>query len=693
MLKQKRNFVEIIPYESCLKALFQAKEERKIKYLIGKSGTGKTTLFNRIQIECYESFFQKKELDYLKSEKRVLPVYIEIKNFFLKIIEKINFSDDKIADLGQILKNISIEFLRQIENTYEELRGLGIIDIKIFKKVNEIISNATDDIDKRSSIITENIEESIKNLFIKLNHSIQKVNYDAGNNEIIEDLNTKEKLTKYWKVLFNTDRIKDAIYELKRLKEYPINYIHFLLDNFSEISLLNQKLMIDNLIQPLFSDMEIICFCIACYPHYYYADSIKYQDYELINLDWLDIDSECTINDKIKNGVNLLTQIIYKRLQNSLLQVFPNENSLNIIFEDKSLFLKTLFYACMNSPKIGGMLLCHPLCVQSLKMKKAITINEIKKASAYVYEELIYKEYFRSLLKDKKSNDYFSEKEIIQDKVIFDKLIDIMKKGFKNGNKSYFIINESLIQDDFKLLSRLELMGFLIKVNTSHLEESHKLFNWQSNDNDLYGLYYLYYGIYIKNDIDFILDEIIDNWLEYYDKYNITLDLYEVLLTFEYYKCQNLECSKVWPVTCLDEIKRLNYKCDNCNTGKIEKEGLFYVNSIYNKNEVPHRYLLDKSDFDQILAQLNEDQFRIIHTLYVNKDVNKGWMTTDEIGILKRTFPSQLPHIRITRIIRSINNLSKAKPLINEAEEGKKLYRISNLGILFEEYCSWKLNF
>ena len=72
--------------------------------------------------------------------------------------------------------------------------------------------------------------------------------------------------------------------------------------------------------------------------------------------------------------------------------------------------------------------------------------------------------------------------------------------------------------------------------------------------------------------------------------------------------------------------------------------------------------------------------------------MNKGWMTTDEIGIIKRIFPYQLPHIRVIRIIRSINNSGKAKFLLNESEKGKKLYRISNMGILFEEYCLWKLN-
>ena len=335
MLKRKKIYVEVIPHETCVKVLCQVKEKRRIRYLIGKRGTGKTTILNRLRIECYESFFIKKELDYLKSEKMVLPVYIELKNFFLNIIDKIDISENKITELNNISKQLSIEFLRQIENTYEELRELGIIDIKIFKKVEEIISNAIEEIEKKKSVLTDNLEDNVKDLLIELNLSIQKVNYYEKNKVILHKLEKDDHFSKYWTLLIDIELIKDVIHTLKKLKDYPLNNIHFLFDNFSEISLLNQKLIVDNLIKPLFRDLDFICFCIACYPHFYYSDSMKLDDdYTIINLDWYELFSKYPLQDKIKNGINLLTQILFKRLHEDLPEIFPDEKSLNLLFKN-----------------------------------------------------------------------------------------------------------------------------------------------------------------------------------------------------------------------------------------------------------------------------------------------------------------------------------------------------------------------
>ena len=346
----------------------------------------------------------------------------------------------------------------------------------------------------------------------------------------------------------------------------------------------------------------------------------------------------------------------------------------------------------MNNPKIIGIILSYPINIESLKMRKKLTINAIEKASAYIFKEYIYKDYFRSLLKEKKSNDYFSGKDIILDKMIFDNIIKFIKKDSKNEKNRYFIINESLIQDYFKLLSRLEMLGFLVKIDSRLIKEPKRIFKWQKSNMNLQGLYYLNYGAYIEHDIPFILNETIDDWSNNIDQYDITSELIEVLLKNEYYKCQNFECGKIWSIASINEIMKQDFICENCNNGNIKKEGSFDIPSLFNKNELAYKFLKEKDDFDQILTQLDEDQLRIIHTLYLNKDLNKGWMTTNEIGIFKRVIPFQLPHIRIIRIIRTINSLGKAKYLINETEKGKKLYRISNMGILFEEYCLWKLS-
>ncbi|MFX1315424.1 MAG: hypothetical protein ACFE9T_06135 [Promethearchaeota archaeon] len=693
MVKQKRIYVDIIPYESCVKALFQARLGRKINYLIGRRGAGKTTILNRARIEFIESLFIKKELDYLKEEKMVLPIYIEMKSLFSNIIDKTDTLENEIEEVNQLFKTMNIEFLRQIELAYEELRELGIIDYNIFKKVENIIGDGIKKIEGGKSLIIKDTEEEVKNFYIKLKGCIKQISYHDQIDILLNELEKNEQYSIGWKFIFNLDVFKEILNKLKLLKEYPLNYIHFLLDDFSEISILNQKIIIENFIDPIFKGVQDICFCIACYPNLYYSGSLKInQDYQIIDLDWYNLYSEGSFNEKIEKCIDILTQILLKRLNEALPQIFNDEKSLEIIFEEKPLFLKHLFFACMNIPRLMGLILSNPICLLSLQLKRKLSINDIKKASIFIFEEYLYKDYFRALLKEEKSNNFFSEKEIIMDKVILDYLIEILKGNFKNNHSSCFTINNFLIQEHFNLLNRLEMLGFLFKIAIQPLNGQKIIFNWQGENTNLQGLYCLYYGIYAKNDINFNLDEIINTGGENGNKYDITSKLIDLLQEYEYYKCQNIECSKIWPITSGIGLKDLDFICDQCKVGEIKKEGAIDINSLFTKNEIPQRFMRDKNDLDQIANQLNGEQSRIIHTLYLNKDEDKGWMTTDEIGITKRISPFSLPHIRIIRIIRSIRNLGKAKFLMNETEMGKKSYRISNMGILFEQYCLWKLN-
>ncbi|MFX1410363.1 MAG: hypothetical protein ACFFA6_08420 [Promethearchaeota archaeon] len=692
LVKQKMVYTDIIPHSSCVEALFQTRSERKINYLIGRRGAGKTTLLNRVRIECFESFFIKKDLDYLKEEKMVLPVYVEMKSLFSNIIDKTDTSEDKIEELNQLFKIMNIEFLRQIELAYEELRELGIIDYNIFKKVENIIGDGIKKIEGRKTFISMDIEEEIKNFYIKLKDCIKQISFHVQNDILLNELEKNEKYSIDWKLIFNLDIFKEILNKLKSLKEYPLNYIHFLLDDFSEISILNQKIIIENFIEPIFKSVQDICFCIACYPNLYYSSSLKInQDYQIIDLDWYNLYSGGSFKEKIEKCIDILTQILLKRLKNVLPQIFKDERSLDIIFDEKPLFLKHLFFACMNIPRLMGLILSNPICLLSLQLKRKLSINDIKKASIFIFEEYLYKDYFRSLLKKEKSNDFFSEKEIIMDKVIIDFLVEILKVNFKDNHSSCFAIDNFLIQEQLNLLNRLEMLGFLFKIDIQPLSEQKIIFNWQGEHKSFQGLYCFYYGIYAKNDIDFNLNKIIDPWVEFSNKYDITSKLVDRLQEHEFYKCQNIECGKIWPITSELGLKDLNFTCDQCKIGEIKKEGVIDINSLFTKNEIPQIFIRDKNDLDQIATQLNDEQSKIIHTLYLNKDEDKGWMTTDEIGITKRISPFSLPHIRIIRIIRNIRNQGKAKFLMSETEMGKKLYRISNMGILFEQYCLWKL--
>jgi len=637
ILKQKKAYVQLIPDDICIKALFQTIKERKVNYLIGRRGAGKTTILKRARTECLESFFIKKDLDYLKQEKMVLPIYIELKNLFLNVLDKISLKGDEIDDLGYLIRNLNIELIRQVENTYDELRGLGVISDTMFLKIEDLINKQINNLVNTDPPISKVNDEELRNYYTILKSSIEEISYYSDNEKLLFESGKNEKLLTIFKNLFDIDVFKELFNDLKLIKEFPLNYIHFLIDDFSEISIINQKIIIESFIEPLFKDVSDLCFCIACYPKLYYTGSLKkQQDYQTIELDYCKLCSDEPYERRIQRGIDTSIQLVFKRLNSELADVFRDVKSLNILFDDVSSFFKHLFFMSMNVPRLIGLILSHPKCIMTLKMKSKLSINRIIEASEFVYREFLYKDYFSSILKESKSNYYFSEHEIIHDKYLIDKLIRVMKEDFKGKPNGFFIIDEEMIKSKDNLISRLEMMGFISRL--SSLSEKKILFCF-------------YYGGCTQNKINFSLDKDLNFWSENENTYNISTVLIDIF---------NMES--------IDE------------------------NLLYNQQELPQRYIKEKTNFDEIHYQLNEDQMKIIHTLYLYKDENKGWMAPDEIGITKRIFPFYMPHMRIIRIMRGIRNLGKARFLIGETEKGKIFYRISNLGILFEDYSTWKLN-
>ena len=637
ILKQKKAYVQLIPDDICIKTLFQTIKERKVNYLIGRRGAGKTTILKRARTECLESFFIKKDLDYLKQEKMVLPIYIEIKNLFLNVLDKISLKGDEIDDLGYLIRNLNIELIRQVENTYDELRGLGVISDSMFLKIEDLINKQINNLVNTDPPISKVNDEELRNYYTILKSSIEEISYYSDNEKLLFESGKNEELLSIFKNLFDIDVFKELFNDLKLIKEFPLNYIHFLIDDFSEISIINQKIIIESFVEPLFKDVSDLCFCIACYPKLYYTGSLKkQQDYQTIELDYCKLYSDEPYERRIQRGIDKSIQLVFKRLNSELADVFRDVKSLNILFDDVSSFFKHLFFMSMNVPRLIGLILSHPKCIMTLKMKSKLSINRITEASEFVYREFLYKDYFSSILKESKSNYYFSEHEIIHDKYLIDKLIRVMKEDFKGKPNGFFIIDEEMIKSKNNLISRLEIMGFISRLGS--LSEKKILFCF-------------YYGGCTQNKINFSLDKDLNFWSENENTYNISTVLIDIF---------NMES--------IDE------------------------NLLYNQQELPQRYIKEKTNFDEIHYQLNEDQMKIIHTLYLYKDENKGWMAPDEIGITKRIFPFYIPHMRIIRIMRGIRNLGKARFLIGETEKGKIFYRISNLGILFEDYSTWKLN-
>jgi hypothetical protein len=637
MVKQKKIYVPFIPDETCSKALFQSNTDRKINYLVGRRGTGKTTILKNVRTECFESFFIKKDLEHLKQEKMVLPVYIELRNLFLAVLDKISLKGDVIEDLKDLINNLNIQLLRQVEKSYDYLRELGVIHDATFLKIQDLTNKQINILVTSDFPILNEDSENLKTLYQTLKKNIEVISNNEYAEELLVELEGNNRISTFFKNWFKTDLFKALFEDLKLVKDYPLNYIYFLLDDFSEISTINQRIMIESFVEPIFKNLHASCFCIACYPGLYYSSSWKRnQEYQIVNLDFNQIDSDKSYEEKIKKGVELSTQLIFKRLNYEFPDLFRDEKSLGILFNDLPNFFNHLFFLSMRIPKLIGLILSHPKCITLLKMKSSLSIDLICKASVDIYTDYIYKDYFSSLFNKSTITSYFSKEEVKRDKIFLDNITHMFKKLHSKNSNGFFIIDKNLNSIASKILSRLEFLGFIFRLN---------------NISENVILYCFYYGYCLKHELTFHKDEKIDYWITNAEENNISDDFNSIL-------------------------------------SKIDTDD----NKIFNSKDIPQRFVRQSSIFEEIITQLTEQQLKILHTLYLQKDQNKGWMTPEEIGTKKRNFPYYIPHMRIMRIIRDIRNSGKARFLVDETEKGKILFRLSNLGILFEEYINWKLN-
>ena len=688
-------YVNLIPDESCMLSIFQEKAKQKLYFLVGRKGIGKTTVFNRVRTECIESFFIKKELEYLKQNRMILPVYMEARNLFSRVAEKINNEVDELQQIEQLIRNLNIEFLEEIGKSYEDIRNLGIIDNFILQKVQNIIDGCVSEISTRKDIFGKDIIEKSKDLLIDLKNSLKKISFDKQSEKLFLKIKTKTNFVNICKNFFQIDIITRMLEKLKNLKEFPLNYMHFLVDDFSELSFLNQKIFIDGLIETLIENKNYkdIIFCFACYPYLYYdGSSITKQYSEIIELDWCKYNKNInTFEEQVNKNIRNLTKLVFKGLNIRLPQIFRIEKDLNIIFEDLPNFLKELFFMTMNNPRLIGLILNYSECKQYLKNRHKISISVIQRAIVFIFKELIYKDYFINISNIHISNFYFSKDKIIFDKLLFDYLIKIIKTKPKDYYSRFFIIDEEIIQDEFDLLKRLELMGFLYRIGVQSTNNRIINYPWNKEKQAKIGIYCLNYGAcsYYKLNLEFEKD--IEFLIQNRGIYDITETLLDFIKETEHYKCQNPNCGKFWPNIKKFELKN-GFLCDNCNSNEIDKIGMTELTKLYNKGEIPEELKKEKDIFESLMKNLNQFQIKLIHTLYIHKEDNKGWMTTDEIGITKRLFPFPLHHISIIRFIRSIKDLDHGKFLIDEIQKGIQSFRISNLGIRFEKYYSWKLN-
>ncbi len=276
--------------------------------LIGRKGTGKSTIIARLQhdvrkendklslyIDVKTIFEQSKSLPtYDATQYRNLITesdlqkYLVNKNFLKQIIEQIkeevktNTLKFFFAKISKIFGPDKKEFEVELENIFNEIEKNEFIDIQILKEKNiNQANNSSGELNKSQNTSGE-LNLSPKELAVKISAG------ESSSQKNAISKNTQEQYSEILLKCFNPTLIFTSIKRL--LSKIGIKYIFICLDDFSEIEEPAMKVFVDTIVSPLnnWSD-EYFKFKIAAYPGRIYLGDIDPQKVEQIKLDYYDL--------------------------------------------------------------------------------------------------------------------------------------------------------------------------------------------------------------------------------------------------------------------------------------------------------------------------------------------------------------------------------------------------------------------
>ena len=405
----KELYTDLLPNDYILKKTLK----ENTTFLVGRKGTGKSTIFLRLEQE-------------LKTKKEYLPCYLDVKTIYessqtvlsstqelealldSKLLEKYLVERAFIQTvLTTILNEISNKFN---SNTEKLLKAIGLSKVEEVKeKISELKHNIENNnylkkielpilqtINSKKTTINEENDEvasSIKGAELSAETTAEGIKASFKTNSGIEQKNNNKTTTEnediFSNVFLKVFQIKEVILGIKEaLSVLKIRHLYILLDDFSEIDDTSINTFVDVVLAPLnnWSD-EFIKFKVAAYPNRIYYGKIDPGKIDTIELDFYSLYSEFDRDKMETNAIEFTKRILEKRF-NKYTSTQPD------IFFDTSTtsmedYYEILFNTSMNVPRILGYILSY--CYQSrIIYNHKINKSDIESAAQRYYEDKIY---------------------------------------------------------------------------------------------------------------------------------------------------------------------------------------------------------------------------------------------------------------------------------------------------------------
>lgn len=548
--------------------------------LIGRKGTGKSTIIARLQHEIRKSkdklsvyidvknvYEQSKVYSYDNDAYQGLmnPIdlqrYLLAKSFLTLILKQIK-EEVKTNSLRFMLAKITSrfgpdkrKFEEEIESIFHYINTDEYKDITVLKS-KQLVNN------QDNEMKNTDMGRAEANLKLSPNPSASFTGVIENKTEHTEKGSTQETFSEVFLRYFNPSEIIEKIKEL--LTKIGIKYVFVCLDDFSEIDEDAMKTFVDTLIAPLNNwSNEFFKFKISAYPGRYYLGDIDPTKIDQLKLDYYDLYTSVRVKETEREAAENI-----KRLLNNRSEYFcglPFENFIDVK-QSKDEFYAVLFRATSNVPRNIGWILWYANH-NSVSRGRGMTVRDLELAVERYYvdsiepfftqnrymkesfREKLGKHHLRNLLSELVSEARRNKSEImISDSKIWE-------KDKSKPPTSHFFINKEKYEE---LLQTLELNFFVTKYNEQKDQDS----------KDLMSFYSLNYGLCMKESISYGRGSDRKYIIQRRFNYNRTIEGF--LNTAKTIICNN--CGKVYPMDFLNNLKFYDMLCPSCKVGVCSVE-------------------------------------------------------------------------------------------------------------------------
>jgi len=388
-------YIDPLPHEDVFKTAIRP----HTTFVIGRKGTGKSTIFQRLQHE-------------LRKSGTHTSAYLDIKTIFESsqpdqaLISRLEARPDALP--REAIEKLALyrEFLRAtVHQVQEELKRR--IQASIWERVKETFTQTFAELfDELDSLLEQASEDHFISVLGVLETQMKdsastgkSIEHTAGISGALgstpainasassktTNSTTAESVSAYGDLLIRAFNIREFLERLKALlSKIGIRHLYILVDDFSELPEDAMKVVVDALIAPLnnWSD-EFVKFKVAAYPGRIYYGAIDRTKIDEIHLDLYSLFGTSDVSTMEASATEFT-----KRLVESRLAYFTKSDS-SIFFDTKGDEIwKVLFYSSMANPRTLGYVL-HFAYQNQLIHGKRIGIQGVQDAALKYYEEKV----------------------------------------------------------------------------------------------------------------------------------------------------------------------------------------------------------------------------------------------------------------------------------------------------------------